>query len=135
MSYLSDLEYSDNNEIDEGDEGDLSSVESIDEDIKNYFYKATVNDNYYDKVNKEIDVKTNNNKQKKNNGGLSLQEFTKKIITETPKKFVSKRVASKKPEIIKKRSFNPRLPPYNSVHKQKKIQQLNLNDNSDFPSL
>jgi hypothetical protein len=132
MSYFSESEGNDISE-NEGDEGDLSSVESIDEETKNIFYKANYNNTYYDDVIEEPKIKQS--KPKKNNASLSLQDFTKKVIIETPKKFVSKRVANKKPEIIKKRCFNPRLPPYNFVHKQKQAQQLNLNDNSDFPSL
>ena len=136
MSYFSeeenDIIYSDD-ENNEGDEGELSSDESIDIETKNIFYKANYNNTYELDEDKNI----NNNKVKKPQikSSLSLQDFVKKIELDKPKKFVSKRVSDRKPVIItKKRSFNPRLPPYNFVNKNNTNKKIDFNDD-DFPSL
>lgn len=69
-------------------------------------------------------------------------ELNKKIIDSTPQKWKSSRAEDKKGEtpIVKKdmnkRCFNPRLPPYNTVAREKKeIQFIDMEDNESFPQL
>jgi hypothetical protein len=69
-------------------------------------------------------------------------ELNKKIIDSTPQKWKSSRAEDKKGEIIpikkdiNKRCFNPRLPPYNTVAREKKeIQFIDMEDNESFPQL
>jgi hypothetical protein len=137
MSYFSEPEENDIYEGDEGDEGDdLSSVESIDEETKNIFYRANYNNTYELEEDKPIkNIKLSQPSTKQNKSALSLQDFVKKIEFETPKKFISKRVSDKKPVTIKKRSFNPRLPPYNLVNQKNLNLQININNINDFPTL
>jgi hypothetical protein len=131
MSYFSENEDS---IIDEGDEGDdLSSDESIDEELKNIFYKATYNNTY--ELEEDTVVSKDKTHKKQIKSSLTLQDFTKKVEAEKPVKFVSKRVNDKKPATVQKRCFNPRLPPYNFVHKKNIDQNININDNNDFPNL
>jgi hypothetical protein len=131
MSYFSEEENELSNEYNEGDEGDISS-DSMDEDFRSMFYKADYNNNYEleeetkDKLEPKIKLET-----KKKECSLSLQNFTKKVDNEN-KKFVSKRVSDKKPKVVR-RGFNPRLPPYNFVRKEKN-KELVIND-EEFPSL
>jgi hypothetical protein len=77
---------------------------------------------------------------------MTLDQFNKKVDAEEkakkPIKFVSKRAVDKKKQLglgddnQVKRSFNPRLPPYNFVHKKINSQSdVNLNNKDDFPSL
>ena len=104
-------------------------------------------------TDKQKKVTTNNqpatDKQKKTKNVLSLIEFVQKIDADEkakqakqPKKFVSKRVEDKRKqlgvskEIKPKRSFNPRLPPYNFVHGKKElVPTVNFSNELDFPSL
>ena len=82
----------------------------------------------------ENKIEKNNNLQKKKTMSFSdFNAYADKIIEESkPKKFVSKRIQDKKnqsletdtcikdkePEKVITRKFNPRLPPYFSVHKK-----------------
>ncbi len=95
------------------------------------------------KENKPSEVKENKKQGKK---VMSLDQFNKKVEAEEkakkPVKFVSKRAVDKKKQLglgednQVKRSFNPRLPPYNFVHKKINSQlDVNLNNKDDFPSL
>ncbi len=89
--------------------------------------------------------KEKENKQSKKKQGMSLIEFNTKLEEEAkakqPKKFVSKRVEEKKKingveEQKFKRCFNPRLPPYNWVNKQKQeTHTVDLSNKEQFPSL
>jgi hydroxylamine reductase (hybrid-cluster protein) len=112
-------------DIEDGYETDSS----LDDESKQILYKAAmkkeVSNNFIDKDqskdNKQLKVKT-----KKNKNTFSLSEFNKKLEEENKmiKKFVSKRAEEKKKQLglieenIPKRNFNPRLPPYNLVHKK-----------------
>jgi hypothetical protein len=88
-------------------------------------------------------INTNTNTKTKKT--LSLVDFNNKIDeviqNSKPKKFVSKRVEEKKVkvetnDIVVKRSFEPRLPPYNFVHKHNNYQsKININDTDLFPTL
>jgi hypothetical protein len=130
MSYFSEEDQE--NEEDQDNEGDdLSSEESIDEDTKNIFLRATYNNTYEIEVESSSEKKTKKKTQTK--ASLSLQHFVKKVESEKPGKFVSKRVQSKTQTILK-RGFNPRLLPYNFVHKKNVVKEVNLNE-IEFPSL
>ncbi len=80
----------------------------------------------------------------KKNNKMTLLDFNKKVDDEIkanePKKFTSKRSTDKKKlnptsniDIIK-RKFNPRNPPYNFVHKERKDDNIIINL-EDFPEL
>ena len=72
----------------------------------------------------EKELKEKEKKEKKQGKkGLSLEEFNKKIKDNAPKKFVSKRLLEKNPELVSQvkpkevqqtnmRRFNPRLPAF-----------------------
>ncbi len=91
------------------------------------------------KLGKQYHKEKNNKKSSK----MTLLDFNKKVDEEVkanePKKFISKRSIDKKKSNsmndigIVKRKFNPRNPPYNFVHKEKKdIEIINL---EEFPKL
>ncbi len=74
---------------------------------------------------KELKELKEKEKKEKKQGkkGLSLEEFNKKIEDNAPKKFISKRLLEKNPELVNQvkpkevqqnnmRRFNPRLPPF-----------------------
>ena len=74
---------------------------------------------------------------------MSLADFNKEVIdkaTDKPKKFVSKRAEEKRKAVgmeekVEYRKFNPRKPPYNFVHKNKTVESVNINNNTEFPTL
>lgn len=125
----------------EDDISDYDSDDELDEETKNLMYNRTlknIDDIYNIKevvVNKEYSKKDTTNQNKK----LSLSDFNKQVTE--PQKFISKRVNNKKKELgminEPTRQFNPRMPPYNLVHKKRENNNitLNLNDTDLFPSL
>jgi hypothetical protein len=119
------------------DDDDDESDYSIDEETRRIIYQS---------INKNINSNNKLNKQKKNKNIISLNDFVQKVNAEKtakqPKKFISKRADEKKilPDIndiqIIKKSFNPRLPPYNFVHGIKDIYYYeNIVNDQNFPSL
>jgi hypothetical protein len=89
--------------------------------------------------------KVSKEKKDKSKNSLSLVDFNNKIDEviqkNKPKKFVSKRVEEKKEKIevvetVYKRSFEPRLPPFNFVNKNHNNHtKININDTDLFPCL
>lgn len=156
--YFSDDE-PEENELDD-ENLDAESDDSMDEETKRIIWEASrrnyekmeqdrvreqeimMNKLLNTKITKENvpEIKSNNSKPKKS---ISLNDFNKKVeqeeLAKKPKKFVSKRVMDKKKqsgvetEVKPKRQFNPRLPPFNFVRKQKQ-DKVQLNS-VDFPSL
>jgi hypothetical protein len=152
-NYFSD---EDNDENDEDNNEDVDSDDSMDIETRQIVYESinrNRNINYNEvtyKTNQEIEVEkkvlSSTNKPIKNKNIFSLNEFIQKVNIDEkakePKKFVSKRMEEKKKqfginkEIKPKRSFNPRIPPYNFVHGKKEIQQfINFSNDQEFPSL
>ena len=141
----------DNNEHNEDNEHDDEYEEEVRKIVWEAVQKRSINydlGNYTEDDNKNKTNKKDktNKKQNNKNVNLSLGEFNKKLDEETkekqPKKFISKRVEDKKKinctneEKVIRRSFNPRLPPYNWVHKSKETNvKIDLNNQNDFPSL
>ena len=139
--YFSDDEV--NNNVDS--DLDYQTDDSFDDDTRLLVYNALENkleDNLLTlnitKTNKEI-----KQKNKKLKTSMTLNELIKKIDTDEnkPKKFVSKRASEKKISVpnqsVSKRHFNPRMVPYNTIHKlnNTKNNNININDNKDFPTL
>lgn len=97
------------------------------------------------KDKKNSKEKISKEKKDKSKNSLSLVDFNNKIDEEIqkskPKKFVSKRVEEKKEKIevidtVYKRSFEPRLPPFNFVNKNHNNHtKININDTDLFPCL
>lgn len=137
MDYKSDDNIDYDNIEDDNIEDD--NIEDNEENIqiKELIYKSINNFNNLNlndlKDNKNNDKLKN---KKKNNKILSLEKFITK--SDEPIKFVSQRVADKKKYVEVKRTFNPRLPPYNIIkYKKNEILKINLDiDNFDlFPKL
>ena len=129
------------NDLEEEINDELDDEEELDDETKKLVYKISsknIDDIYNIKDDKQTEkIKKNNNQVNKK---ISLSEFNKQVIKQEPTKFISKRVNDKKKEIgiinIPTRQFNPRLPPYNFVHKKKEKQStIDLNDMNLFPSL
>jgi len=136
------------------DEEEYESDGSMDEETRRIVFQAVTRnmnwDNLTYNVKKEPVQKKKeetNSKPKKTKNVFSLSDFVKKLDEDEkakqPKKFVSKRVEDKKKQLgaveepnKMKRTFNPRLPPYNFAHKKKEFTEtVNLNNAMDFPSL
>jgi len=137
-------------DYDEGEETD----DSMDEESRQIIYRSMRKDrtDFTFFVEKESDKNKGKPKQSsmdksnKTKKSMSLSDFVQKIDAEEkakePKKFVSKRVIEKRnkfgaSENIKpKRSFNPRMRPYNFVqHKKETNEPINFTSKNDFPSL
>ena len=88
-------------------------------------------------INTDLQKKNNNVSNKK----LSLSDFNKQVTKQEPTRFISKRVHDKKKELglinEPTRQFNPRLQPYNLVHRKREFNttSLDLNNHNLFPSL
>lgn len=126
-----------------------SEDESMDEETRNIIFNKVSNINY-DLIQYPTTVKTKNKDKSKSKGKdkhISLIDFNKKIEEDAKskitKKFTSKRVNDKKKSLgiteeLPKRSFNPRLPPYNfvhNVHDRKLEENVNINNTEEFPTL
>jgi hypothetical protein len=119
--------------------------ELLEEEIRRELYESIKN-----KTSKlDLDSLTTKTKQKKPtekvkctkpSNIMSLKDFNQKLEESTPKKFTSKRVEDKRKELgieekVEYRSFNSRKPPYNFINKSRNYSTVNINNNSDFPSL
>jgi hypothetical protein len=145
IDYFSDDDQ--DNIIDE-ENNEQDSDDNMDDETRQAIFRAIIGNeekeiNYNETSNKPI----KKNKQKKLTNTLSLEEFSKKMEKEEkanqPKKFVSKRAEEKRKQLglveetlKSKRSFNPRLPPYNFIHKKNiSNDPVDINNSNDFPSL
>lgn len=126
------------NNLNENDEYSSDDYDYMDDEMRNLYFNNSKDIDYTIQTSTEIKKKQI---KEKNNNHFTLLEFNKKTDKEQkdkePKKFMSKRMNDKKKqndneEILPKRKFNPRLPPFNFVNKPKIIQTLNMDD---FPSL
>jgi hypothetical protein len=132
------LENNLDNNLDDNEEHSSEEYDYMDDSMRNLYFNNS----------KDIDYTINTTKTQKKTvvkdkavKHFSLLDFNKKTDKEQkdkmPKKFTSKRVDTKKKkndneENIPKRKFNPRLPPYNFVNRQKSVQTINI---EDFPEL
>ena len=141
--YLSDDEKEDTNEVEELTFEEMYPDEEIDEETLALIYNNN-NNNNIDEFNIIKEKKKKDKKKSKEITVISLEDLSKKFEEKKIEKWSSQRIESKrvdsKKEEIKKEiryKFNPRLPPFNSIHKEynndKKI--LNVNDKNLFPSL
>lgn len=118
--------------------------EEIDEETRALIFSKNmdidINEDIYGFSKEKIDKK----KDKKNiisqNNNLTLKQFIEKLDENKPKKWVSKRVETKKPlgekkEKIIARKFNPRLPPYKTLKKEVKPDKIGEYNESNFPIL
>lgn len=146
---------------DDDEDDDMDEVDVMDDETRRIVYQSLckkMNQSESTNINKKDHVYENPTKLNKSIKSIkpikpktvfSLKEFIQKVEidekykqSKQPKKFVSKRAHVKKQELgvrekpTYKRTFNPRLPPYNFVHGNKEIvQQVNLSNEQDFPSL
>ena len=150
-NYFSD---SDNSVIEEDkissekDEDYESSDNEMDEETRRIIYQSlqnkkddTINSFYCQEKNVPIKQKKVRERKIKNTG-LSLLDFEKKIEENKPKKWKSKRSQEKKTELgivnntkVRKRQFNPRLPPPTFETFKKKETDEPLDMETAFPSL
>ena len=133
MNYLSDDEH---DEIIQEEENDIiNNEEELDEETRNIIYNK-VRDFNEDEFNfsKKKESTNNNNKLKKQ--VITLDDL---LAKNKPKKWESQRASNKKTNVNKeeKRHFNPKLPPYRTMIKDRiknESAKICVNDD-DFPSL
>lgn len=151
-NYFSDSDKSerDEDEISSDIENDQeSSDDEMDEETRQIIYRSLMQkkDNSIESFCRPSDVPVHKKKKvkerKSKNVGLSLSDFQKKIDESKPKKWKSKRFQDRKNDLgmadnkqIKKRQFNPRLPPptYKTFKKEEEEEVL-TNSEEAFPSL
>ena len=152
-NYFSD---SDNSVIDEEkqssvqDEDYESSDNEMDEETRRIIYQSLLNkkddavSSFYAPNNVPVVKKKKVKERKQKNVGLSLVDFEKKLEEKKPKKWTSKRFQNKKSELgitvtktVKRRQFNPRLPPptCETFKKKEDDDYEPLNMETSFPSL
>jgi hypothetical protein len=146
MNYLSDDEddknvLATNQDQENQEEFDELEEEEMDDETRQIIFShiKDEDDNGYMFMNKESVEK---GKEKKSNKKkeLSFQDLLEKEKEKGPKKWISSRAETKKPKIniVKevKRQFKPRLPPFKSVLKEKKVEEKPIENNeTNFPSL
>ena len=139
MEYLSDDKNEEKEELTFEEE---YPDEELDDETRAlcFIVKDDDNDDYL--LTKSDNKVKNKSKEPKNNKDImSLKKFIEKIDeTEKNKKWQSKRVENKKltgekKEKIIARQFNPRLPPYKLVKREKVVTNLNIGDEISFPKL
>jgi hypothetical protein len=152
MNSYNDEDYfsDDKSDIENPEEVEQEDEEyEIDDETRRIIWEASQKN--YSLLTQESNINSNqdtNNNNKKNtkkqkpNNKFSLNDFNKNVEKDEeakkPKKFVSKRMNTKKKEmgiteVIEKRKFNPRLPPYNFVKvKSNEVYEIN---NEEFPTL
>lgn len=133
-SYFSDDEV----EEEQLEEEDYESDESLDEETRKIVFN-TVAKSFTDfEIEKTVKVEKPKDKPK-TKSTVSLEEFVKKSDETKPKKFISKRADEKKKstgvELLYKRQFTPRFPPYNQVYKKEANSNINIDSSKEFPSL
>lgn len=134
-------------ELEEEDtRSDDEMAEYLKEIVQNKSTKGQLDLDSITKKDKKISKeKISKEKKDKSKNSLSLVDFNNKIDEviqkNRPKKFVSKRVEEKKEKVevidtVYKRSFEPRLPPFNFVNKNHNNHtKININDTDLFPCL
>jgi hypothetical protein len=146
MNYLSDDEDDKNvleTNIDQENQEEFDELEEeeMDDETRQIIFNhiKDEDDNSYMFMNKESVGK---NKEKKPNKKkeFSFQDLLEKEKEKAPKKWVSSRAETKKPKsnVVKevKRQFKPRLPPFKTVIKEKKVEEKSVENNeTNFPSL
>lgn len=139
MEYLSDDENEEKEELTFEEE---YPDEELDDETRALCLIVNDNDdNDYLLTKTDNKVKNKSKETKKNEDIMSLKKFIEKIDEkEKNNKWQSKRVESKKltgekKEKIIQRQFNPRLPPYKLVKREKVVTNLNINDELSFPKL
>lgn len=144
MNYLSDDENDETQQIEEFEE---LQDEELDEETRNMiFNKVRDYDDDDDFLSgsskkKEEPKKQKNTQSQPKKKSMSLEELIAAQKESEPKKWESSRAESKKKKIniVKevKRSFNPRLPPYKTMMKDKVKNETKKFENNEenFPSL
>ena len=133
MDYLSEDE-NDTNTQEELTFDEMYPDEEMDEETMHLLLSKV-------KDNDDLDGLTNSNKPKEKKTKIlkKLKTLNEVIDEITPKKWTSVRAANKKQpviEVVKRRQFNPKLPPYKLIQKDRKInEKLNIKDTTSFPDL
>ena len=150
-NYFSDSDKSERHEdeISSDIENDQeSSDDEMDEETRQIIYKSLMEkkDNSIESFCRAPGVPMHKKKKVKERrpkkAGLSLSDFQKKIDDSKPKKWKSKRFQDKKNDLgmvdniqVKKRQFNPRLPPPTYQTFKKEEEETLTNSEEAFPSL
>tara|TARA_B100000424_G_C22902352_1_gene479936 strand:- start:157 stop:663 length:507 start_codon:yes stop_codon:yes gene_type:complete len=145
-NYFSDSDKSENNDtLEPRDEEEVSEDEEYDEETRRIIFDTSrLQANSYDMSATTIVKKVKKKKKQKEKKHLSLFEYEQKIEEEKPKKWKGKRFADKRDKLglgskvkVKKRCFNPRLPPPTcETFKSKDKSEDKIDINSEmFPSL
>jgi hypothetical protein len=146
MNYLSDDEDDKNvleTNLDQENQEEYDELEDeeMDDETRQIIFNniKDEDDNGYmfmnkESVEKQKEKKTNKKKE------VSFQDLLDKEKEKAPKKWVSSRTETKKPKInvVKemKRQFKPRLPPFKTIVKEKKVEEKQIeNNDTNFPSL
>lgn len=138
--------FSEEDEQDQEQEEPLESDEELDEDTMKFIYQSSLKKSAFEDLDSDSDSKKKKkkNSKRKEKKKLSLSEFYNKIENDKPKngkKFMSSRVAERKKEldivtnreVVIKRCFNPRLPPFNFIKNSNK--EIDAIDEISFPKL
>ena len=148
MNYLSDdeddqniLENNQLNHEDQEEDYDELEEDEIDEETRQIIFNHIKDKNDDDiLMNKEPKEKKVKKEKKHINKNVSFQELLEKEKEKAPKKWVSSRSEIKKPKINivkeEKRQFKPRLPPFKTLVKERKVEEKPVENNeTNFPSL
>lgn len=140
MEYLSDDENEEKEELTFEEE---YPDEELDDETRALCFIVKDNDDDDDYLLTKSDnkVKNKSKEPKKNEDIMSLKTFIENIEEkEKNNKWQSKRVENKKltgekKEKIIQRQFNPRLPPYKLVKREKIVTDVDIANKKDFPKL
>lgn len=119
-NYFSDTDKSENEEDFLPDDGEESEDEGLDEETRRIIYDTSrISKFSFEDISTEKTIKKKKKiKKQKEKKHLTLLEFETKLEEEKPKKWKGKRFQDKKEKLgitksvkLKKRCFNPRLPP------------------------
>ena len=145
-NYFSDSDKSENNDtLEPRDEEEDSEDEEYDEETRRIIFDtARYQTTSYDIPTENVMKKVKKKRKPKEKKHLTLFEYEQKVEEEKPKKWKSKRFADKREKLglgnkvkVKKRCFNPRLPPPTvDTFRSKDKSEDKIDINSEmFPSL
>lgn len=146
-NYFSDTDKSENEEDFLPNDEEESEDDGFDEETRRIIYDTSrISKLSYEDISTENTIKKKKKiKKQKEKKHLTLLEFESKIEEEKPKRWKGKRFQEKKQKLgitksvkVKKRCFNPRLPPPTfETFKNKKTDQDKIDVNNDemFPTL
>jgi len=144
MNYLSDDENDETQQQQNLDEVDEFEDDELDEETRRIIFNSVRDpddDDFLSGCAKKTEPKKSQPKKDNKKKSMSLEEMLALQKQNEPKKWESTRAESKKKKIniVKevKRSFNPRLPPYKTMMRDKVKSETKKFENNEenFPSL